>query len=123
MNTKSSIGHWKSDTVHANHGYFVIVVARKTKLYLFKLVRRKTKSAIARAIDNLLQPFKAKCESITFDNGYAFASHELIAKRFKCKTYFAKPYHSWERGLNEYSNGLLRRYFLKQTDIAHINSQ
>ncbi|MBD1577899.1 IS30 family transposase, partial [Vibrio sp. S11_S32] len=52
-----------------------------------------------------------------------FAGHMKIAKALKCKTYFAKPYHSWQRGLNENSNGLLRRYFPKRTSIANISTK
>jgi len=120
---KEKVGHWEADTVQASDGYFVSLVERKTKLYLFKRVKRKTKSEVARAVIRLLKPFKKKCDTITFDNGGEFASHEFIAKRLGCKTYFAKPYHSWQRGLNENSNGLLRRYFPKRTSIAKISEQ
>ena len=123
MDLKKKVGHWEADTVQAIDGYFVSLVERKTKLYLFKRVKHKTKSEVARAIIRLLKPFKKKCNTITFDNGGEFASHEFIAKRLNCKTYFAKPYHSWQRGLNENSNGLLRRYFPKRTSIAKISEQ
>lgn len=123
VDLKEDVGHWEADTVHASDGYFVSLVERKTKIYIFKRVKRKTKSEVSKAIIKLMKPFKKKCDSITFDNGGEFASHELIAKRLKCKTYFAKPYHSWQRGLNENSNGLLRRYFPKRTSIAKISEQ
>ena len=123
VDLKEDVGHWEADTVHASDGYFVSLVERKTKLYLFKRIKRKTKSEVARAVIRLLKPFKRKCDTITFDNGGEFASHEFIAKRLGCKTYFAKPYHSWQRGLNENSNGLLRRYFPKRTCIAKISEQ
>ncbi|MDO6774598.1 IS30 family transposase [Shewanella sp. 3_MG-2023] len=123
VDLKEAIGHWEADTVHATDGYFVSLVERKTKIYLFKRVQRKTKSEVAKAIIKLLKPFKKMCDTITFDNGGEFASHELIAKRLKCKTYFAKPYQSWQRGLNENSNGLLRRYFPKRTSIGDITEQ
>lgn len=57
---------------------------------------------------------------MTFDNGKKFASHEDIANRLECKTYFAKPYHSWERGQNENANGLLRQYFPKSMELVDI---
>ena len=123
VDLKEAIGHWEADTVHATDGYFVSLVERKTKIYLSKRVKRKTKSEVAKAIIKLLKPFKKMCDTITFDNGGEFASHELIAKRLKCKTYFAKPYQSWQRGLNENSNGLLRRYFPKRTSIGDITEQ
>jgi IS30 family transposase len=61
----------------------------------------------------MLKPFKHLCHTITFDNGGEFAGHQQIAKYLCCKVYFAKPYHSWQRGLNENTNGLLRRFFPK----------
>ena len=59
----------------------------------------------------MLKPFKPLCHIITFDNGGEFAGHQQMAKYLSCKVYFAKPYHSWQRGLNENTNGLLRRFF------------
>ena len=121
VDLKQDVGHWEADTVHGKDGYFVTLVERKTKVFLFKRVKRKTKTAVSKAIIKLIKPLKNKCDSITFDNGGEFASHELIAKRLKCETYFAKPYHSWQRGLNENSNGLLRRYFPKGTNIYNMS--
>lgn len=120
---KEEIGHWEADTVHGTDGYFVTLAERKTKLFLFDFVKRKTKSAVSRAIIKMLKPYKTDCKTITFDNGGEFAGHMKIAKALKCKTYFAKPYHSWQRGLNENSNGLLRRYFPKRTSIANITKK
>jgi IS30 family transposase len=54
------------------------------------------------------QRLKHVCHSITFDNGGEFAGRQSIAKALNYKTYFAKPYHSWQRGLNENTIGLLR---------------
>ena len=120
---KQDIGHWEGDTVHGTDGYFVTLAERKSKLFLFARVKRKTKSAVSRAIIKLLKPYKKQCKSITFDNGGEFAAHEKMAKALKCQIYFAKPYHSWQRGLNENSNGLLRRYFPKKTEITHISNE
>jgi len=55
---------------------------------------------------------------VTFDNGKEFAEHEAIASELKADIYFAHPYHSWERGLNENTNGLLRQYFPKGMDLT-----
>uniref|UniRef100_UPI000E64EC9D IS30 family transposase n=1 Tax=Facilibium subflavum TaxID=2219058 RepID=UPI000E64EC9D len=59
--------------------------------------------------------------TITFDNGKEFATHEEIAKELDCSTYFAKPYHSWERGQNENANGLLRQYFPKGMQLNNVS--
>lgn len=52
--------------------------------------------------------------TITLDNGKEFSSHEKIAVTLNANIYFAKPYHSWERGLNENTKGLVRQYFPKK---------
>lgn len=68
----------------------------------------------------MLNPIKHFVETITFDNGKEFALHEKIADTIKCDTYFAKPYHSWERGQNENANGLLRQYFPKSIELNDV---
>ena len=71
----------------------------------------------------MLKPFKNICKTVTFDNDGEFAGHEKLAKTIDCKVYFAKPYHSWQRGLNENTNGLLRRYFPKGMSIASLSAK
>ena len=78
---------------------------------------------VSKAIKKLLKPFKHVCHSITFDNGGEFAGHQSIGRALKCKTYFAKPYHSWQRGLNENTNGLLRRFYPKGFAIGQLTEQ
>jgi hypothetical protein len=58
--------------------------------------------------------------TITFDNGKEFAAHQDIAHALKAKIFFARPYHAWERGLNENTNGLIRDFFPKGTDFSTI---
>jgi IS30 family transposase len=60
-----------------------------------------------------LSPLKNYVHTITFDNGLEFAQHMDVANELGCKTFFTKPYSSWQRGLNENHNGLLRQYFPK----------
>ena len=62
-------------------------------------------------------------ETITFDNGKEFSLHKEIAMDIECDTYFAKPYHSWERGQNENANGLLRQYFPKSMELLDVTVQ
>src|SRR5215469_1811467 len=61
------------------------------------------------------------CETITYDNGKEFASHAEIATSLGSLSYFAKPYHSWERGLNEHTNGLFRQYFPKGSNLSIVS--
>lgn len=57
------------------------------------------------------------------DNGKEFSFHEEIADNLDISIYFAKPYHSWERGANENTNGLIKQYFPKGTDFGDINHE
>ena len=68
---------------------------------------------------NLLAPYR-KVFAITSDNGKEFAYHKEISNRLKAEVYFAHPYHSWERGLNENTNGLIRQYFPKTVSFETI---
>jgi len=67
-----------------------------------------------------LRPHRSAVKTITFDNGKEFTFHEQIAKELGAKCYFAHPYHSWERGTNENTNGLIRQYFPKGMEFTNI---
>lgn len=67
---------------------------------------------------NTIIPF----ETLTSDNGTEFANHEAISVNMACKFYFARPYRSCDRGLNEHTNGLIRRYLPKGTNFDTITS-
>ena len=68
-------------------------------------------------------PYKYNIKSITSDNGSEFACHEVIAKKLSCQFYFAHPYSSWERGLNEYTNKLIRQYIPKKSEFKYCNNR
>jgi len=68
----------------------------------------------------LLQPYLNKTLTITADNGKEFAGHEKIKEQLNADVYFAHPYSSWERGLNENTNGLIRQYFTKGSSFENI---
>ena len=70
-----------------------------------------------------LQPLSAQVHTLTYDNGKEFAYHMEIAKVLKADDYFAHPYHSWERGLNENTNGLIRQYLPKGTDFNKLTDK
>ena len=123
IDEKIEIGHWEGDTVYGQDGYLVTLVERVSKCLLTKRVKNKSKKEVTKAIKMMMKPFKSMCKTITFDNGGEFAGHEAIAKSLKCDVYFAKPYHSCQRGLNENTNGLLRRFFPKGMKIGSLNEQ
>jgi len=120
--SKGRFGDWEADTiVGARHkGGILCAVERKSKL--IRLRKLATKSA-AEMKDNtieVLAPLVAKVHTITVDNGKEFCEHELIAAGLQARIYFAHPYASWERGLNENTNGLVRQYFPKKYDFARF---
>jgi len=122
VNTKSRFGDWEADTIIGqNHkGCMVTLVERKTKLTLIASAKNKKSENVKEKIIKLLQPFKNLCHTITFDNGKEFAKHKEIEKQLGVKVYFAHPYSSYERGLNENTNGLIRQYLPKKMDLRHV---
>ena len=96
---------------------------RKTKHLVSKRVSDKSAESVTKATIELLKPYKDRVHTITADNGKEFANHEEISTHLDAKVYFARPYHSWERGLNENSNGLLRQYFPKSTDFTKVKDK
>jgi len=122
VNNRERLGDWEADTMIGKHhkGALVTLDERVSKLRLsFPLAHRKSK-AVKEAIVMLLSPFQNWVQTITFDNGREFVEHMKAATALKCKTYFAKPYHSWERGQNENANGLLRQYFPKSMKLHDV---
>jgi IS30 family transposase len=75
------------------------------------------------AIVNMLTPFKEHLHTVTFDNGKEFAYHSVMAQELAVNVYFAHPYHSWERGLNEHTNGVIRQYFPKGSSLEDITDE
>lgn len=122
---KSRIGDWEGDTVigKSHRGALVTLAERKSRYILAAQVPDKHASGVTAAVTRLLRPHKGKCYTMTFDNGKEFAEHETIAAELDADVYFAHPYHSWERGLNENSNGLLRQYFPKGMELVEVTQE
>lgn len=120
---KGRIGDWECDTVIGGdrQSALVTVVERKTLFTLTKKVNRKTAKNVSDAMISLLKPYKDFVHTLTFDNGSEFVRHERIGKAVGAETYFAHPYSSWERGINENTNGLLRQFFPKGTDFTTVS--
>ena len=125
MEQKSRIGDWEGDTVigKSHRGALVTLAERKSRYILAAQVPDKYASGVTAAITRLLRPHKGKCYTVTFDNGEESAEHETIAAELDADVYFAHPYHSWERGLNENSNGLLRQYFPKGMELVEVTQE
>jgi transposase, IS30 family len=125
VDAKRRLGDWEADTITgAGHrGAIVSLTERKSKLVRLCKTGGKTAQEVARASLALLSPLAARVHTITSDNGREFAAHERIASGLGAKFYFAHPYSSWERGVNENTNGLVRQYFPKKTDFSRITDQ
>lgn len=93
------------------------------KITLIGEVGNKQASFVKKQTIKLLSPLKCYTFTITADNGSEFAQHEEIAARLGIDIYFAHPYHSWERGLNENTNGLVRQYIPKGKDFSKLTEQ
>ena len=89
------------------------MVDRTSKLTKLAKVSQKTADEVGNALVERLAPIKRFVLTLTADNGKEFAYHQQVSQSLKTNFYFAKPYHSWERGLNEHTNGLVRQYLPK----------
>lgn len=115
VDEKVRLGDWEADTVigKGHKGVLVTLAERVSKKTLIAHVPTKHAEVVKAAIIKLLEPEKEHLHTLTFDNGKEFAYHAQIKEALGADNYFAHPYHSWERGLNENHNGLIRQYFPK----------
>ncbi|MCA1628073.1 MAG: IS30 family transposase, partial [Acidobacteria bacterium] len=122
VESKGRFGDWEADLIigHAHRAAVLSMVERKSKLTLLHRVADKTAEAVTQASLALLVPHAARVHTVTSDNGREFAGHQQIATGLAAQFYFAHPYASWERGLNENTNGLVRQYFPKRHDFTTI---
>jgi len=122
---KNRIGDLEIDTVVGkdHKGFLVTVVDRKSKFVLIKNVPTKEAQVVTDALIEMIQPIKAITKTITSDNGKEFAYHKQVSAALNTDFYFANPYHSWERGLNEHTNGLIRQYLPKKSEFLKVSKE
>ena len=125
VDERKRVGDWEMDLIIGRLGGSVLMTAveRKTRFTVIALAPNKTAEAVKDAILGALSPLAAQVETLTYDNGKEFALHEVIAKQLQAESYFAHPYHSWERGLNENTNGLIRQYAPKGSSFDDMTSK
>jgi IS30 family transposase len=125
VDEKTTIGHWEGDTIISCNSRCALLtlVERMSKFLLAKKIGRKTMENTAKANVELLNKHKKYAKSTTYDNGMEFAGHAKIAKALKCDIYFARPYKSCDRGLNEHTNGLIRQYLPKKFDFKDVSDE
>jgi IS30 family transposase len=123
---KTEIGHWESDTViGSNHsGVVVTHVDKASKFLLAGLAKNKTMEEVNRVtMEEFKEVKSAFRKTMTFDNGREFCGHEKLSEGLGLECFFATPYHSWERGLNEHTNGLIRQFFPKNTNFKIVKEE
>jgi IS30 family transposase len=124
---KCRLGDWEGDTIIGakQQGVILSLVDRKSKFTLLAKMEGKYANQVPRIIEKKLGqlPRKITGHSITFDNGKEFSQHERITALTGLRCYFATPYHSWERGLNEATNGYVRQYCPKKSNLNHYTSK
>lgn len=118
-------GDWEGDTIIGSHDGGAVIasmVERKSRFTVLAKTENKTTRAVIEGINQHMLPFAELVLTITLDNGKEFSSHETMAAMLNTKVYFAKPYQSWQRGLNENTNGLVRQYFPKKIPFDNITN-
>ena len=119
-------GHWELDTVVSSRGEskgcLATFLERKSRLYTAIKMKDRSALSMEKAICQLYYSLPEKSlKTATSDRGKEFACYKNIKKQFDLTIYFADPYSSWQRGSNENSNGLLREFYPKKTDLSSIH--
>jgi IS30 family transposase len=125
VDDKSRVGDFEADTIigKGKKGAIVTIVDRKSMFVKISLPVSKRANIVANEMVRLLGRLKNKVHTITTDNGLEFAHHKTVSQKLKCDYYFCHPYSSWERGLNENINGLIRQYIPKGSSFENLTAK
>ena len=119
--TRRQPGHWEIDTVLGSSSACVVtLVERKTGYLLVGKMRARTTAELNRATFALMSRYPGQFRTITADNGTEFHGYRALEAATGVPFYFATPHHSWERGTNENTNGLLRQYLPKGVNLTPL---
>ena len=119
-------GNWEGDTMVSRRstGRIGTLVERKSGyLRAFLIPNGESRGFATAAAQALADIPPTYLKTMTLDNGTEMQSYELLERLTPLQVFFAYPYHSWERGTNENTNGLLRQYFPKRSDLGKITKQ
>ncbi|WP_121667033.1 IS30 family transposase [Mesonia aquimarina] len=126
IENRQEIGYWEGDLVIGKGQKSAIgtIVERKSRyVCIIKLKNRKS-ATVTKQFAKILKGFNQNLiKTMTYDNGVEMAKHKEFTKQTGIKVYFADPYASWQRGTNENTNGLIRRYFPKGTDFNKVTAK
>ncbi len=122
---RQQLGHWEIDTVMGagSKDCIVSLVERKSGLLLIGKLTNRTTTSLNHRVCHLIRRHGTAFKTITADNGTEFHNYKLIEQKTAAVFYFARPYHSWERGSNENANGLIRQYLPKGVSMAGLSQQ
>ena len=126
INLRARIGDWEGDTIRGqgNSGHLITNVERKCG---YLLAGRVDRASVENINEFTFKRFrnipKDRKLSITYDNGSEFSGFDTIEEQTGMIAYFAFPYHSWERGTNENTNGLIRQFFPKKSRFDNITKE
>lgn len=125
VDARLRVGHWEGDTlIGARHKQAIVsLVERKSGYAILARVNNKTADLVTGAIIKRLQPYAARVQTLTYDNGKEFAEHAKIDKALGSTCYFADPFSSWQRGSNENLNGLIRQYIPKSRPFSTVSDE
>ena len=125
VDEKFEIGHWEGDTVESkrHQGGIGTFVDIKSKFLIIRKVKDKSSLAMKNAVLDGFKNYFGIVKTFTFDNGTEFSLHDQIEKELGVEVYFAHPYSPWERGLNENTNGLIRKFYPKGTDFSEVTDE
>jgi IS30 family transposase len=125
VETRQQLGHWEIDTMMGqslgeSSDCILTLVERKSGYVLIGKLRARTVEQASRATLGLMRRHPEKFRTITADNGTEFHGYARIEAASRVRFYFATPHHSWERGTNENTNGLIRQYLPKGQSMTHL---
>ena len=127
VDRRSRFGDFEIDTIvgASSHQHILTVVERKAGLLFMARLRKPTAQEAADRLIEMLSPLAKQgyVKTITADNGLQFSQHERVSSALGAAMYFARPYHSWERGTNENTNGLIRQYLPKKTNFDNYSDR
>jgi IS30 family transposase len=126
IENRKEVGHWEGDLVIGKGQKSAIGtnVERKTRYVIISKLKDRKSKTVTNEFYRDLKPLPKKLKkTMTYDNGMEMAQHESFTNKTGMIVYFAHPYSSWERGTNENTNGLIRRFFPKKTDFNKITKE
>jgi len=126
VEARRQVGHWEGDTVlgAGQAAPCIITLVERTSGFVqLGPLARRTQAAVTRRVTQLIRRQPRRVRTITVDNGTEFHDYATIEAQTGTRFYFATPHHSWERGTNENTNGLLRQYLPKGQSMAHLTQR